>query len=275
MQLTIDDMGGWEALRAKAKSLVWVYLFFGVVAVVALVAGVRELLGSRYVVAICLLSGAGAAVALLAMTSIVLVLRRRSVSRVKRGDTGSFVASASMGYATSSAFFYVLIAVSAGSATFGTATRRMDFVGSGRLGGVLAVLAPVLAILAATFVVSFVAGFLRFPRVECTAQTLSIGGYVARETVAWEDVVAIEAVIYRNSAGISLRVADDARVDLDVFRPRFLRHRKIRAVEIPVYIFATGALPLLLLLRFYLEHPESRDELDDGCAYERLRAVSP
>ena len=89
-----------------------------------------------------------------------------------------------------------------------------------------------------------------------------------------ENAVPVEPVIYRNSAGISLPLADGVGVKVDVFRPRFLRPRQIRSVEIPVDIFATGALPLLILLRFYLKHPESCDDLDDGRAYDRLRTMS-
>ncbi|GAB09969.1 hypothetical protein GOARA_050_00310 [Gordonia araii NBRC 100433] len=43
------------------------------------------------------------------------------------------------------------------------------------------------------------------------------------------------------------------------------------SVEAPIDVYATGAAPLLALLRFYLDHPEARDELDDGRAHRRLR----
>ncbi|GAB09657.1 hypothetical protein GOARA_045_00110 [Gordonia araii NBRC 100433] len=267
----LHDVQGWEGIRAKEKQLVWVYVFFGVIAVAALVVGVDAAVHTRYLAAACFVAAAGAAVALLAMTSIVLVFRRRTSPRLERDTSGSFLVDSGRSHVGAWAFFYLLSAIAAGLAAVGIATGRIDYDSASAMSRVVAWSTPVLAVLATTTVVYYFLGFIRFPRVEATAKTLSIGGYRARETAAWTDIAAIDAMLHKNNAGIALRLVDDARADVDVFFPGPFAPTPDRSMTVPLDVYATGTLPLLTLLRFYLDHPEARSELEDGSAHRRLR----
>lgn len=145
---------------------------------------------------------------------------------------------------------------------------------STRLGAVPMWMSPLLAVAGATVLICFALGFLRFPRITATAQTLSIGGYLAREAADWNAIESIDAVLHRNNVGVSLRLSGNAKVDVEVYTPSLFGPRPDQTIKVPVDLYPAGAVPLLDLLRFYLEHPDDRVELDDGRAYERLCAMT-
>ncbi|MCR5979788.1 hypothetical protein GDN83_18940 [Gordonia jinghuaiqii] len=112
---------------------------------------------------------------------------------------------------------------------------------------------------------------MRFPEIACTPDTLTVQTFKVRDEIAWADVEAIEPSASGNSMAILVEPRDGAKVAVEVFyRGPFAPSPEAPIVSV-VDLFPTGPEALLDFLRYYLDRPESRAELGNGRAVERLQ----
>ncbi|WP_156112166.1 hypothetical protein [Prescottella defluvii] len=118
-------------------------------------------------------------------------------------------------------------------------------------------------------------GQLQHPCIVCTPEELRVRRGIETQSVAWDRIESLEAIslleYQRNSAiRISLRTGDSPSVDKHYRGPFASVLKSPPTITIKADQFDVGAVPLYWFLRYYLEHPEDRQELADGRAVDRL-----
>ncbi|MDV7174061.1 hypothetical protein R4144_11870 [Gordonia amicalis] len=167
--------------------------------------------------------------------------------------------------------FLALTLVSATVFAVGFWTDQLTFPMSDGQLIVFPYVAAGLAVFAAAALVYFACGWLRFSEIFCTPDKLVMKSFKVRDEIAWSDIEAIEPTASGNSMAILVEPVDGAKVTVEVFYRGPFAPSPEDPIVCVVDLFPTGPEALLDFLRYYLDHPEAREELGDGRAVERLQ----
>lgn len=275
------DQSGWEPIRRKAKLAHLALVFVAGFVVLWVYQGFIALFESRFLYVAFYLSASVASAAVLGVVAALQLLRRRQRPRHVRWPSGGVILTTSGGVRVQTALMVKVVqglshGVGAGACavfSYGMWSGRLSFPMSPGQAKVFPFVAIVLGASAVAILVWFALGLARFPFIEVTPTCLVVVTYVARQVIAWSDVISVDAVTLGNHAGIEVKLAESARAEVEVFyrgpcapSQRHLR----RTVAFTADIMATGAAPLLAFLQYYAADPAARQELGDGRAYQRL-----
>ncbi|MCZ0914596.1 hypothetical protein O0V02_19575, partial [Gordonia amicalis] len=227
---------------------------------------------SRWLYVAFYVPGASGAL-LLAGWAGVLIARRRGglplrIDSVGRGGvTIAMPVAQRVGYVVMLASTVVACAVFA----YGLWTGHLNFPMTARQQGGFPYTACAIGAYAAGLLVFSAIGWLRFPKIICTPTTLIVQSSKVRDEIAWTDVEAIRPSASGNSMAILVEPRDGAKVEVEVFYRGPFSPSPEDPIVCNVDLFPTGPEAMLDFLRYYLDHPEAREELGDGRAVERLQ----
>ncbi|MBD0861053.1 hypothetical protein IA539_07470 [Gordonia sp. zg691] len=264
---------GWEGLRRKTPLigiatlfLLFFGLFWGFHGIVALV-------DTRYLAAAFYLPAGSGCLILAVSTLAIVVWRRRSglPTRIDPIGPGGVSIMLPVTYRAGYLAVFVLTLVSSAVFAFGVWTDRLTFPMTGGQFALFPYVAAALALYAAGALLFRVSGRLRFPEILCTPTTLAVQTSRVRDEIAWDDIVSVEPTVSGNSMAILVEPRDGAKVAVEVFYRGPLAPSPEDPIVCNVDLFPVGPEALLDFLRYYLDRPESRAELDNGRAVERLR----
>lgn len=272
----VTDDAGWDNVRRKTGALGIVIALLAAFGVFWAYHGIRSLVELRPLYVMFYLS---ASLGCSVIAGLVVVVMRQRQANSTAARTAVSVAGGKTTFSVSGALRWGYRVVFGSAVVAGTAlavgmwTDTMQFPMSDGFATVLPIIALALAVYSAAALVWLGLGFARFPRVECTADTVSVQGFKERQQVPWSDIVAVEPVGI-NNLSVMLEMADDANVEVTTnwvgpFAPDLGELH--RSIVIPADLFAVGAGQLFDFLCVYVENPSARPELDDGRAVGRLR----
>ncbi|MDL9948960.1 hypothetical protein QSJ19_25950 [Gordonia sp. ABSL11-1] len=263
-------------MRSKTGALGIVIALLAVFGVFWSYHGIRSLVELRPLYVVFYLS---ASLGCSVIAGLVVVVMRQRQANSTAARTAVSVAGGKTTFSVSGALRWGYWVVFGPAAVAGTAlavgmwTDTLQFPMSDGFAAVLPIVALALAVYSVAALVWLGLGYARFPRVECTADTLSVQGFKVRQQVPWSDIVAVEPV-GTNNLSVMLEMADDTSADVTTnwvgpFAPSLAELH--RSIVIPADLFAVGAGQLFDFLCFYAANPSARPELDDGRAVGRLR----
>lgn len=271
----------WDALRRNQAALFALVVFAGVFVVLWGYHGCLAVLDGRWLYALFYLPAALGWAAAAALTIAVVRLRSprlslsRSAWRYVPGRGVTMPASRAVVVCTAA----VLGCTAFSGAVFavGSWTGQLIFPMSSGQRGVFPYVAAALSLYSAGMLVWALVGGIRPPSIECTPKSLTVNGFRNFQAIAWTDVATIIPVTTGKNAAIEVVLRDDSRAEVSVRTsgtsgPQSARVQQPMAAR-NVDLLGVGAHRLLEFLRFYVAHPDARDELADTRAGERLQTL--